>query len=379
MIVLQTYLIYILLFILMLYLAKRASERNEWGWMLLAILVYSVVFGVRYGVGVDYFGYLLEYQQAQFAQDSVYDVTEIGFKFVRDMFATNGVHFSIFFGLIAFVQLWLICKAVKKDKFIYPYLIAAFFLGCVWLSYSNGLRQQLAFCIFAYSLLFVENKKWIFLHWLLLLLAVTMHNSAVMLFVVAPLLWMRTDWFRNIKIQYLLLLAAIVIGRYPGVESWLMSIEGNFGLLESFMEETGYEDYFVYDDGDEIFKKLESVGIGYYLELGINVLLIWFSGETKKYNSSNKMVSYIYNFAFIGMLLHYIFITSLLVSRLNYYFYGFVFIFGAYVLHYLYNNNKKMFWVYCLLCVMTFVGVMYRMDDNTSAFYFFWQSSLYGK
>ena len=53
MIVLQTYLIYILLFILMLYLAKRASERNEWGWMLLAILVYSVVFGVRYGVGVE--------------------------------------------------------------------------------------------------------------------------------------------------------------------------------------------------------------------------------------------------------------------------------------------------------------------------------------
>ena len=159
MVTLQTYFIYLLLFVVMLFLAKRASERNEWFWMILAILLYAIVFGLRYGVGVDHLAYLADYMRYGLAASGQYDDTEIGFKFFRDTLAQNDIHFSVYFVIIAFVQLWLVFKAVQKDKFIYPYLVVAFFLGCIWLSYSNGLRQQLAFCFFAYSLLFIENKK----------------------------------------------------------------------------------------------------------------------------------------------------------------------------------------------------------------------------
>lgn len=380
MVTLQTYLLYALLFLAMFLLAKRASDRGEWFWMVLAILIYSIVFGLRYGVGVDYFGYLEDYQQLFFTGvDSPYDDTESGFRCIRDTLAKSGFHFVFYFGLVAFLQLWLVFKAVKKDSFIYPYLVISFFLGCIWLSYSNGLRQCLAFCIFAYSLLFIENKKRLPIHWLLLLLATTMHNSAWLLFVIAPLLYIRTEWFRNVKVQYIFLLLAILIGKIPQMQSLLMSMEGNYGFLDEYMKETGYDDYFNYEGGEGIFRDKGRAGVGYFIELSKNIIMIHFCNATKEFNKDNKLVAYIYNLTYVGMLLHYAFIVSPVISRVNYYFYGFAYIFGAYTIHYLYNNNKKMFWVLLGLYILTFIGTTYSMYDNTSAFYFFWQSGLYGK
>lgn len=380
MVTLQTYLLYALLFLVMFLLAKRASDKGEWFWMVLAILIYSIVFGMRYGVGEDHISYLKDYVQLAFASDNPYDDTEVGFRFIRDTLAQNDFHFSVYFALIAFGQLWLVFKAVQKDRFIYPYLVTAFFWECIWLTYANGLRQCLAFCIFAYSLLFVENKKQLPIHWLLLLLATNMHNSAWLLFAIAPLLYIRTDWFRNIKTQYILFVVAILIGKLPQIGNWLMSFEGNMGILEGFMEETGYDVYFEYEDGEDVVRSnVKAAGAGYFVELIKNIVLIWFCNETKKFNANNKVVTYMYNLTYLGILWHYAFTISPVLSRINYYFYGFAYIFGAYTLHYLYNNNKKMFWVLLGLYILTFVGTLFRMYDNTSAFYFFWQSGLYGK
>lgn len=349
--------------------------------MVLAILIYSIVFGMRYGVGVDHLAYLDGYKQLFLVGfDNPYDDTEVGYRFIMKSLVRGGFHFAFYFGLIAFLQLWLVFKAVKKDRFVYPYLVTAFFLGCIWLSYSNGLRQWLAFAIFAYSLLFVENKKQLPIHWLLLLLATTMHNSAWLLFAIAPLLYFRADWFRNIKTQYILLVVAIIVGKLPQIGGWLMSFEGNMGVLEGFMEETGYDDYFENDDGEGIVRSgAKTAGVGYFVELANNIMLVWFCNKTKEFNANNRVVTYMYNLTYLGILGRYVFAMSPVLARINYYFYGFAYIFGAYTLHYLYNNNRKAFWILLGLYTLTFVGTMFRMYDNTSAFYFFWQSGLYGK
>lgn len=379
MITLQTYIVYTLLFLVMFFCAKLSSERKEWVWLCFAIFIYSVIFGMRYGVGVDHLAYLEDYQRATFALDNPNDDTEVGFKFIRNFFATRGFHYTIYFSIIAFLQLWLIFKVVKKSRSIYPYLVLTFFLGCIWLTYANGLRQQLAFCIFAYSLLFIEDKKTLPIHYALLFLALSMHNSAALLFFITPILLIKTNWFSNIKWQYILLFISITIGHMPQMEGWLMSLDGNLGVLEYYLEETRYNEYFEYDDGDTVFKEKGAVGIGYYVELFCNLMIIWFSNVVKRYNSNKKIVTYMYNFTFIGMCLHYAFIASPIISRINYYFYGFSFILGAFTLHYLYNNNKKAFYILLGLYLLTFIGTLYRMHDNTSAFYFFWQNNLYGK
>lgn len=334
---------------------------------------------MRYGVGVDHLSYMAEYQRITLGLSNRFDDTETGFRFIRDTLAQWDVHSAIYFGLIAFIQLWLVFKAVKSDKFIYPYLVISFFLGCIWLTYANGLRQQLAFGLFAYSLLFVDSKKLLPLHYILLLLAVSMHQSAVILFILAPLLRKKWDWFTNIKVQYLLLAVAIIIGRLPQIESWLIATEDNMGILEGYLEETGYDQYYSYNDGENIFRDKGTTGIGYFIEMAINIVLIWFCNATKQFNKNDKLVSYIYNFTYLGILLHYAFIASPVIARVNYYFYGFAYVFGAYTLHYLYNRHRKMFWVLLGLYMLTFIGTMYRMHDNTSAFYFFWQRDLYGK
>ena len=333
---------------------------------------------MRYGVGVDHLSYMTEYQRVSSTSIVLYDDTESGFRFIRDTLAQGGAHVAIYFGLIAFLQLWLVFKAVKSDRVIYPYLVISFFLGCIWLTYANGLRQQLAFCIFAYSLLFV-NKKLLPLHYILIILAVSMHQSAVLLLVIAPLLMIKKDWFTNTKIQYMLFATAIIVGQLPQIESWLVNSEGQLTFLGGFLEETGYDGYYEYKDGEAIFKEVGTGGIGYYIELIINIILIRFCNDIKLFNKDNKLVTYMYNLAFIGILSHYLFISSPALSRINYYFYGFAFIFGAYALHYLYEKHKSMFYTLLSLYILTFIGTMYKMFDNTSAFYFLWQSDIYGK
>lgn len=377
MVTLQTYIVYIVLFIMMLFLSILASERKESTLLTVAIFVYSIIFGMRYGVGVDHLSYLTEYLHISYGHEITFDDTEIGYRYIRNSLAKIGFHYTIFFALIAFIQLWLVFKTVKKNPTIYPYLVATFFLGCIWLTYSNGLRQQLAFCIFAYSLLYINNKKQLPIHYLLLLLAYSMHTSALILVVVAPLLLVKKDWFSNVKIQSTILLVAIIIGKLPQMETWLFSLEGNLGIFESLMEESGYNEYFGYDDGDRIFKDSGQGGLGYYISLLINFIIIWYSSKVKKYNENNEIVTYIYNLGYIGIVLYYLFINSAMIGRINYYFYGFVYIFGAYTLHYLYHKNKKTFVLLIVLYGLTFIAHMYRMYDNTAAFYFFWQQDLY--
>lgn len=361
----------------MLFLSKLASKRNEWRWMVFAIIIYATLFGMRYGVGEDHLSYTTDYLHLSNLSIVQHDDTEIGFKFIRNTLAQNNVHITIYFGLIAFLQLWLVFKSVKQSRTIYPYLVTSFFLGCIWLTYANGLRQQLAFCIFAYSLLFVNNK-FLPLHCIFILLAASMHQSAVLLFGIAPLMMIKKDWFTNIKIQYLLLVSAIIIGQLPQIESFLVNSESKLALLSGFLEETGYDHYYEYKDGDVIFRERDTVGIGYYIELIINIILICFCNTVKTINKENKIVTYMYNLTFVGILLHYAFITSPAISRLNYYFYGFTYIFGAFTLQFLYKQHKRTFVFLLALYMLTFFGTMYRMFENTSAFYFIWQNDLYG-
>ena len=59
------------------------------------------------------------------------------------------------------------------------------------------------------------------------------------------------------------------------------------------------------------------------------------------------------------------------------YFYGFSFIVSSYSLYYLTSNKTGIAKLLYVVHIMLFVGYMYRMFDNDSAFYFIWQSDLY--
>mgnify|MGYP003548342219 CR=1 FL=1 len=110
--VLQTVLIYLIL-ILVLYLASRlAEQRNNFIYIVGAVFFYAIIFGLRSGVGVDFWGYKewFDYSAAGFG---AYKNMEPGFNLLINLCVKFGLPFSFFLGFIAFCQLLLIYLAIK--------------------------------------------------------------------------------------------------------------------------------------------------------------------------------------------------------------------------------------------------------------------------
>ena len=129
--------------------------------MIYAIIAYSIVFGIRYGVGVDFFSYLHNYN-AYTTTTGHWGVSkqfEIGFGLITEIIADLKAHYTIYFGVIAFLQLYFTLLAFKKEYKLYPYLVFSFMVSCYWLTYSNGLRQIMAMSIWIWAIKFLAEKK----------------------------------------------------------------------------------------------------------------------------------------------------------------------------------------------------------------------------
>lgn len=363
----QSIIIYLSLFTIMSLIASKARKEDSWFYIIIAVLIYSIVFGMRYKVGVDYMSYFNDYKYASF---STYNLMrthyEPGFQFIMLTLIGFKAHFSWFFGVVAFLQLYLVFKSLKDDPDIYQFLVFTFIIGCVWLTYANGLRQQLAFCLFAYSLCFVEKNKWL-LYYIIIAISISIHNSATVLAIMYPILRYNEDWFKNIntKIQLLSLFIAIILGNIGIVQKY-------FGLLETYASFLGYGRFFSEAYDGAVYTPLERKGIGYYVTLLLNVILVANSTRYKEY-FDKKYVYYIYNLYFIGVLLFYSCMGSLFIWRLNYYFYGFAYIVGAYAILYAKNNSKYLYYSLVGMYMLIFIATMYGNISNTSLFRFYWQ------
>lgn len=367
---LQTILVYSLLFFVMYVLCYYASKQNKWWAVVVALIIYSIIFGLRYGVGVDFFGYLEIYEKCRITdgQTLLYGKTFApGFLFIMKTLALNNFHYGWFFGVVAFLQIFLVFLSVKKDRYIYPFLVITFMLGGSWLSYANGLRQILAVCCFMVSLRFAGEKKIIW-HYIFICLAILMHNSAWILIIFYPLLWFKGEWFSNLKLQFILLGISLVIMQFDAIWGIMQYIDYGAELL-------GYERYL--DVTEKLQSKELGIGLGFFIMLMINIICIYFSNDVKHFFNSRFLV-YIYNFYFIGVLIAYAFLTSHIIQRVNYYFYGLQLIFAAYTLFYLSKENKKFFYLLLSLYFLTFVAILYRAEFNTAMYLFNWEVSYKG-
>lgn len=360
----STIFIYTLTFVCLYFTCLLAKNARNWRYALIGITIYAIIFGCRYGVGVDFFAYLSDYEQVRNPLLNNNVNHEVGFVLIINTLAGLNLHPAFFFGLIAFLQLYLIFKSVKKDTWIYTYLAFTFFVGCVWLSFSNGLRQELAFCIFALALSYTDKKQ-IYVHYALILLAMSMHTSAILLVIFFPILLFSKEWFKNEKVQLAALAVAFVFGQSGILENYLSIFET---LLE-FDTYTNYDTYLRYED--KLYSEM-SLGLGFYITLLINIITIAFSSKAKKM-LDNKNFTIMYNFYFIGTILKYAFLQSHLIQRINYYFYGFHFIITAYILYYLYRSKMhKTLLLMISLYILTFVATMLKMEGNSAMFRFYW-------
>lgn len=361
--VMQTLAVYGFLTISLWTSARYSTEKRNMFFLICAVALYAVLFGLRSGVGMDYYSYQRWYDDAVLGIGS-YVHLEPGFRLLIDACASMHLPFSFFLGLIAFAQLFLVFRSVRPYDEVWPFLALTFMLGGIWLTYANALRQQLAFCIFAYSLRFIADRRWL-KYYICIAVAMLFHNSAFILLFVYPFYMFRNEWFRRTRLQLAILVAVLVFSN-------LSLAEYMSGRLDAAAAFLGYDIYF--SDGFELTQTVQR-GLGYWINLAVSICLILWSREVKLH-FNDRLVNVIYDLFYFGVLWRYLFIDSIVFSRVNYYFGGLEYIYAALTLSALWNRSDMRKVVLLALYGMVFIAIMFRMQTNTALFMFNWQNAL---
>lgn len=353
----QTIIVYLSLFICMVGLSKYAQKTHKWIPIIIALILYSIIFGVRYGVGTDFFSYLNYFKNPSLINENV----EGGFVFLIKLLSSQGVHYSFFYGIVAFIQIYFIYKSIQKYEYAFASLTFVFMFGAFWLTFANGLRQILAFCILVYAITYLVRGKW--LQYIILGgLALLFHKSAIIPLIIYPIFCIKKLYLNNTFWQIIGLVLALVLMNVNIVSLVLNNVEKIVYAL-------GYEFYL---ENDSEFSEETGYGLGFFITLFSYIILI-VNSKGMKQMYKDTWIPYAYNLFYIGVILKYIFISSQLFSRINYYFIYFELFVGAFTLLYLWRKKRNLCYVLAGLYVLTFAANMYRMDINDAMYFFFWQ------
>lgn len=172
------------------------------------ILVYVVIVGFRYNVGVDYKNYLGWYNI--YFRTGKYPVKDMdsSFLFINYVVKELNIHFSFIFCFLAYILIYAILRGVRYMKFLYAFFFF-FFFTIIFNESMNVMRQIAAFflCFCSFSLYFEGNKK---RSLIIGIMAVLTHKSSL-----AALAWipfLKIDAFKNRKITAFFLVVTFLMG-----------------------------------------------------------------------------------------------------------------------------------------------------------------------
>lgn len=330
----QSILVYSALAFSMFLLAKNYSIRSKCGriaikslfpweyWCI--ILLFAIVAGLRWDVGVDHLSYLDIYLR-QSAAGSTYDHIELGFKGLILLFNKLGLHYFFFFAFCAAVQMFFILLAFRKSTSLIPYIVLLIVLGSYFLNWMNGIRQCMVACSFVWAASFIKTKKVIY-YLLWCLVCFFFHRSSLLLLPFIFFAFSDKIW-KNRIIIYVILLVSIIIGSAPVWTSYLNS-------LAFIPELLGYDNY-ASDltsilSGDDF--RLMSWGPTKIGILLTNIIVIWFYNKTRRL-FKYSCIDLFYKFSVIGAVFYYLFCnTSHILLRPSEYFTIFLLPMTAYTL-----------------------------------------------
>lgn len=365
--ILQTLAVYLGLAFYMFSQSKRYVLSGKWKYVVIPIIVYSIVFGFRYMVGMDYFAYLRVYQDLlSSGENMLADRWELLFQYYSKLCAFVSLPASLWFGGIAFLQLYPMIWLFKKDKEAIPYLFLIFMLGGYWLMFATTLRHILAMALWMVSLKYIidnNGRK----HFFFVLLSILVHKSMLLILPLYFLYRKKNEYFNRVNLQVLLLIVSVCFMVFPIFGSIMKNIDQIAIIL-------GYGEYLDLDTKDLI--EGYSLGAGFFINFGLNLLIIINSVRIKDY-FKNNLLNITYDLYFVGVLFRHIFIDSMIFSRLNTCFDNLSFVIIAYAMLYAKKNDQRLYWILFALMLIIFFAFMYRAETNTSLFIFNWQEGLF--
>lgn len=299
-------------------------------YFVIPIFVFCLFAALRFQVGVDCETYKnIFYDINNYGTSSRGDNIEEGFVFLSKItYAITSSHYLLFF-MLAFLQIVFYYIALQKERQALMFLGVSLILTGHYWSLMNGMRQNIAACVFVAMIPFVINKKWLFFA-VGVILATTMHRSALLLLPIGVLAYFLKDKIPNKYLQLVILVGSFAL---------MNKLENVFSAgLMRFASEAGYN-----DDEISIYTELEATtykfGLRMYLLYAVYCIAIFFSDKMNKLFNS-KVFNTMYNLFFIGICLTLIFYNNFTINRIIYYFTCFNSVIVSFLMFFLWKNRK---------------------------------------
>lgn len=336
--------------------------------MWIPIVCFTFVFGCRWMVGVDYEEYLLQYTIAE------EDHFEPLFQVLVSGLSGMGIHYSVFFSVIAFIEIFCIYYAFRNYKFLYPYLAFTLIIGFWFLSLSNILRQQLAACIFLLSIPSILERKPLKFY-AYVILAFLFHKSAILLVVVYPILRWKEDWFKNVYWQLFLFAVALFLSTHYDLLVHILEVPFKF-----VVDKLGYSQYsfgILFNNAlNDRTKFGANSGFGLPAQLVKYLPIILYSARMKSFYN-DRFFDLAYTLWFVGMFTSLALGASIVLTRPFIYAQNFLYIMPGFFFHYCFKSKKALPQCISLgmiaLYLLLFINLISHGSMNTSEFTFFWQ------
>lgn len=341
----ESALVYLGLVLVMTFLAWFAGQAKnyKWFWLVLCSLSYAVVMGIRMNVGVDFPMYYKVYQQVQSGGTGGFGMEhfEPGFQLIYLIFGSQHIHYSIPFGFISFIQMFLIFVGLRKYPQVWVLIPMTFFFTGCFVNYNNVTRHMIALSIFICAIPFLaERKYWKYLG--CIILASLFHKSALALVLIPPVYMFCKEVFTRIWVQLAWLAFGLVMMNIDVVQNV-------FEALSMAILFLGYNDYLHTSFAD--FNENKKIGLGFVFMFAACVILILNSRKMKEFYKS-RTVNIMYDMFFFGYIIRLAFVRMFLLQRFNYYFINFEFIIGAFTL-YMFIRKKQWVWFAALMVLYT--------------------------
>lgn len=332
----------------------------------LLFLSFAFVFGCRWGVGVDHLSYLDSYLVGGSERH------EALFGLVETFMSEHGFHYAFYFGFWALWDIVLLFYCVKDHKYLFPLLALMLMLTSNYLSMMNTMRQHAAMVVFLVSLNYISEKKPL-KYLVCCLVAIALHKSAVILFVLYPILSIRNDWFKSIWLQLLLYAVCFYLQfHFTSVVEW---IEKPFSWFSETMDYEYYNMDMLFSDQWSRDKFGKNTGLGPIINIVRILPVIFYSKKMKSYFDF-PLFKLIYTLWFTGELMALLFGSSIILNRVVMYFTCAKPIMYSFFLYYCFKTKKIM--NYALGCgiVLLYIALFINVVTNpisTAQYSFFWE------
>lgn len=324
--------------------------------LLLSILTFTIVIGLRYDVGIDWKNYKALLEEL-INKGTTNSEIEYGYYLLMKTVYYLRLNYVSIFIFIAFLQIVFLYARGKDFNKVFPFMIIFFFTMGNFIYSLNIMRQMMAISIIFYGTKFIINKN--FIAWLLIcVLAFFIHKTAI---ICIPFYFLNKNLSKNRIIFIGILVLVYITMKYVIVER----LEGllNFSNL-LFGRESSLVS--IYNQNRDV---IANGGSGLFLlsEIIFYAIMLYFYSECANEFKTNGFYLF-FNLTAFGIVLFPLVSDNILLDRIIYYFGAFKFVtFGFYVYYFIYH--RKMWFLNFLgvaIIIAYFIDFLMRIAGSSN-------------